>query len=74
MGLETVAAKASFAGHSELFEGRQITSEEILENLNALTRDDIDRLASEILGNPARALSVAGNTKGRSFYTPFLKV
>lgn len=74
MGLETVAAQASFAGHSELFEGRQITSEEILENLNALTRGDIDRLASEILGNPARALSVAGNTKGRSFYTPFLKV
>lgn len=72
MGLETVAAKASFAGHNELFEGRQITSEEMLQNLNALTRSDIDSLAHDILSESKRALSVAGNVKKRSFYTSFL--
>ncbi|MDD3833470.1 MAG: pitrilysin family protein [Oscillospiraceae bacterium] len=72
MGLETVAARASFAGHNELIEGRQITSKEILENLNALTRSDIDNLAAEVIGSPARALSVAGNTKSRSFYKNLL--
>ncbi|MDD2363126.1 MAG: pitrilysin family protein [Oscillospiraceae bacterium] len=72
MGLETVAARASFAGHNELFEGRQITSEEILDNLNSLTRSDIDMLAADVIGNPARALSVAGNTKSRSFYKGLL--
>ena len=67
-----VAAKASFAGHNELFEWRQITSEEMLQNLNALTRSDIDSLAHDILSEIKRALSVAGNIKKRSFYTSFL--
>ncbi len=74
MGLETVAAQATFAGHNELFQGRQITREEILQSLNALTRSDVNKLASDILGSKKRALSVAGNTKQRSFYTPFLTV
>lgn len=71
MGLETVFARATFAGHNELFEGRQITPDEILENLNKLTLDDVYRLAAEVLGGN-RALSVAGKVKKRSFYTPFI--
>jgi len=68
MGLETVAAKAAFAGHNELFEGRQVTSGEILESLNNLTLSDVNKLAAEVFGSGKRALSVAGNTKDLSFY------
>jgi predicted Zn-dependent peptidase len=74
IGLETVAAKASFAGHNELFQGRQITGDEVLENLNKLTLSDVNQLASTIFGNSNRALSVAGNTKERSFYQSFIPV
>jgi hypothetical protein len=44
----------------------------MLQNLNALTRSDIDSLAHDILSESKRALSVAGNVKKRSFYTSFL--
>lgn len=74
MGLETVSAKATFLGHSELFEGREITCDEMLENLNRLTREDVDRLAAEILGGNKRALSVAGKVKKRAFYAPFVGI
>ncbi|MDD3693369.1 MAG: pitrilysin family protein [Oscillospiraceae bacterium] len=72
MGMETVAAQATFVGRSELFEGRLINFDQIIEKLDALTRDDVDSLAENILGNPARALSVAGKVKKRSYYMPFI--
>ena len=72
MGLETVASKASLAGHTELFEGREYDSDETLRRLDALTKADIDTLAGDILGSGKRALSVAGDAKAKSFYKPFL--
>ena len=72
IALETVAAKASFAGQNELFEGRQITSREVLENLNKLTLDDVNELSAEIFGGGRRALSVTGSIMERSFYQPFV--
>ncbi|MPN60401.1 hypothetical protein SDC9_208129 [bioreactor metagenome] len=72
MGLETVAARASYIGRNELVEGRQISSDEVLEKLDSLVPDDIGRLASQIIGNPHRALSVAGDIKKRDFYKSFL--
>lgn len=72
LGLETVAAQASWAGHNELYEGRQIDSSEALAHLDALTREDVNVLAADIIGCKDRALSVAGDTKSRAFYTPFL--
>lgn len=72
IALETVAAKASFAGQNELFEGRQITSREVLENLNKLTLDQVNELSAEIFGGGRRALSVAGSIRERSFYQPFV--
>lgn len=68
MGMETVAARASFAGYNELYEGRQVESDEVLRRLDALAREDVNRLAREMLGNPARALSVAGDAKEPAFY------
>lgn len=72
MGLETVAARTSYAGRNELFEGRQLESDEVLRELNKLTKADVDALAAEILGGSRRALSVAGDVKPRAFYSPFL--
>lgn len=72
MGLETVAAQASYAGRNELFEGRQIESGEVIRELDNLTPEDIGELARQILNSPKRALSVAGEIKQDTFYAPFL--
>lgn len=73
LGLETVAAQAAYVGRNELLEGRAIGSAEVLASLDALTPADIGALADALLGaGVPRALSVAGDVKERTFYTPFL--
>ena len=45
----------------------------MLAALNRLTVRDINALAEELLADPRRALSVAGDVKTREFYAPFLR-
>lgn len=73
LGLETVAAQASYIGRNELLEGRAVDPAEVLAALNRLTVRDINALAEELLADPRRALSVAGDVKTREFYAPFLR-
>ncbi|HIZ20164.1 MAG TPA: insulinase family protein [Firmicutes bacterium] len=73
LGLETVASQASYAGRNELLEGREIPPEEAIAALERLTAEDVNALADELLRDPRRALSVAGEIRGRAFYEPFLK-
>ena len=72
LGLETVAAKASYAGRNELLEGRVIAPEEVLRQLDALAPADVGRLAGLLLRDTSWSLSVAGPLEKESAYRPFL--
>ncbi len=72
LGLETVASRSSWVGHNEMFAGREIDSAEVLEHLDALTLEDVNTLAAQIIGRGSRALSVAGDVKPREFYDRFV--
>lgn len=71
MGLETIAAQASYVGRNELLLGRNVSSDEVLEALDALTLDDVNRLAADLLGGRQAALSVVGAVRDRAFYAPY---
>ncbi len=71
MGLETIEAQASYAGRNELLLGRDVPSDEVLDALDALTVEDVNRLAAELLGGGQAALSVVGAVRDRAFYTPY---
>ena len=73
LGLETVASQASYIGRNELLEGRAIPPEEAIAALEKLTKEDIEALAADLLGDPRRALSVAGEIHAPAFYDPFWK-
>ena len=73
LGLETVASQASYIGRNELLEGRAIPPEEAIAALEKLTKEDIEALAADLLGDPRRALSVAGEIHAAAFYDPFWK-
>lgn len=71
LGMESVAARASAAARSLLLHGRVIGEDEVLAGLDAVTGEEIARLAEEIFTGPA-ALAAAGPVKGEGFYRAFL--
>lgn len=72
LGLETVAAQASYIGRNELLEGRELTSAEVLAQIDRLTIPDIDRLAADILRAGPLALAVAGPVGERDKYEQYI--
>ena len=74
LGLETVAARASYAGRCELLDGRILDSEEVLRLLDALTIADVSQLAEDILYPKQLALAVAGAIQSKKLYIPHITV
>lgn len=73
LGLETVAARATYVGRNELLEGRSIRETEVLSALDRLEPRDIERLAARLLQNASWALSAAGKVESKEMYLPFIQ-
>ena len=73
LGLESVAARATYVGRNELLEGRAVEETEVLAALDRLEPRDIERLAARLLQNAPWALAVAGKVEDREAYLPYIR-
>ena len=62
MGNERISALASSAGRDILYSGKYTSTDEILENVNALTLEDIVRVGEEIWQKEKLALGIVGKS------------
>jgi predicted Zn-dependent peptidase len=63
LSLEDSAARAATLAQSEMIHGRQISVEETLEKINAVTRDDIAELARQHFTSENLAFAALGDLK-----------
>ena len=74
MSLEDSAARAASLAQSEMLHGRQITLEESLRNLDAVTLDDVRDLAREFFRTEKIAFAALGDLKGTKINRKRLEV
>jgi predicted Zn-dependent peptidase len=60
LSLESTSARMSNLARQEIFFGRQSTLDEILERINRVTTDDVQRVAGEIFGAGELAITAVG--------------
>jgi predicted Zn-dependent peptidase len=60
LSLESTSARMSNLARQEIFFGRQSTLDEILERINRVTTDDVQRVAGEIFGSNELAITAVG--------------
>jgi predicted Zn-dependent peptidase len=58
MGLESMSERMSRLGKTELYFGRVITVEEVVEKIAAVTPEDVHRVSQAILGAPASLTAI----------------
>jgi predicted Zn-dependent peptidase len=63
LSLESTGARMSHIARQEIYFGRQFSLDEILAGIEAVTEDDVQRVAARIFSGPLTA-SVLGNLKG----------
>jgi len=63
LSLENTGARMSHLARQEIYFGRQFALDEITAGIEAVSDDDVQRVASEILAGPL-TVSVLGNLKG----------
>lgn len=63
LGLEDSAARAATLAQSEMIHGRQIPLDETLENLNAVTTEDLQDIATEFFRTENIAFAALGDLK-----------
>lgn len=68
MDLENPASHASRNGRNMLFYNREISEDEIIKNIRAVTLEDIKKTASEIFDMSRISLCVAGKVKSEKAY------
>ena len=68
MDLENPSSHASRNGRNQLYYGREITEEEVIGNIRAVTLDEIKETASVIFDMSRISLCVAGRTKTKKAY------
>ncbi len=68
MDLENPSSHASRNGRNQLFYNREITEDEIIGNIRAVTLYEIKETASEIFDMSRISLCVAGKTKSKKTY------
>jgi predicted Zn-dependent peptidase len=64
LGLETSDSRMSRIAKNEIYFGRDVPLEEIARGIDAVTSDDVLRVADRLLGRRALALTVLGDLKG----------
>jgi|ERR1043166_2871249 predicted Zn-dependent peptidase len=64
LGLESSSARASALARQEIIHGRRITPEEIIEKVEAVKAEDLQRVAQENFKSETLALGALGNLNG----------
>jgi predicted Zn-dependent peptidase len=64
LGLESSSARASTLARQEIIHGRRISPEEMITRLEAVTADDIQRVAQSYLISENLAMGALGNLNG----------
>ncbi len=72
MSLENLSSHASRNGRNLLLYDKEITEDEIINNIRAVTLDDIKRTASEIFDISNLTLCVAGKVKSKKAYADII--
>lgn len=73
MGLENLSSHASRNGRNLLLYNREITEDEIIKNIRAVTLDDIRETAHEIFDLNKLCLCVAGKAKSKKAYEQIIR-
>jgi predicted Zn-dependent peptidase len=66
LGLESSSARASTLARQEIVHGRRISPDEMIKNLEAVTCDDMQRVACQCFVSDKLALGALGNLNGFS--------
>lgn len=64
LSLESSSARVGALARQEIIHGRRISPEEIIRSIEAVTRDDVQRVAQSCFTTPTLALGVLGNLNG----------
>ncbi|HEU4391471.1 MAG TPA: pitrilysin family protein [Blastocatellia bacterium] len=64
LGLESTSARMSNLARQEIFFGRQFSLDEILERIESVTADDVQRMASDIFRGDQLAVTSVGPARG----------
>ena len=64
LGLESTASRMSQLARSEIYFGRQISVDESLSRVDAITADDVQRVAADLFSNGNLAATVLGPEDG----------
>lgn len=72
MDLENPSSHASRNGRNMLYYGKEITEEEVIRNIRAVTLEQIKETASQIFDLSRISLCVAGKTKSKKAYAEII--
>ncbi len=72
LGMETVAARAGYAGRNERVFGREISASAVIAALDGVEKREVDALARTLFAGTPVALAVAGPVGAESLYAPYL--
>ncbi len=64
LSLESSGARVGALARQEIIHGRRFSPEEIIKRVEAVTRDDVQRIAQECFTTPTLSLGVLGNLNG----------
>jgi len=64
LSLESSSARASALARQEIIHGRRIPPDEIIRSIEAVTREDVQRVAQSCFTTPTLALGALGNLNG----------
>ena len=67
LGLEDTASRMHRLGKGELVYGEQLTVDEVIDRIDAVTADDVAEVAYEVLAQGQRGLAVIGPFDGADF-------
>ncbi|NBO64846.1 MAG: insulinase family protein [Acidobacteria bacterium] len=66
LNLESTSSRMSSLAHSEMTFGRNMTPEEVIDAVEAVTVEDLQRMANDIFGQDRLAVTVLGDLDGFS--------
>ena len=73
MGMESTASRMSTIARNEMIYGREVSEDELLKGLDAVTIEDVKALAQRIFDFGTVSLSVVGTIGKKSEYSALLK-
>ena len=73
LSLESTTSRMSGIARQEYYFGRQYTPDEIIEHIDAVTLDDIQRAAQTVVDPESLSLTMLGNVKDPGITTEFLR-